>query len=165
MPPRNSLLLESTSAPLTLGRKLGSGGEGDAFEVSGRDAVVKILRNPTPEFEEKVRAMLRSPPKPPGVLPLGYAYTWPTDLVVQAGRSRKVVGFSMMKAHYRYTLAQLARPQTRGPEVDRRFLLRAARNTALGLSNLHQMGVLVGDLNETNAVIGPTANVTFLDTD
>jgi DNA-binding helix-hairpin-helix protein with protein kinase domain len=171
MPPRHSYLFESNSAPVPLGRRLGSGGEGDVFDVSGKDMVVKILRDPTSEFEEKVRAMVKAPPKPPGVLPLGFSYAWPTDLVTRGGsagrtgRGRRVVGFAMKRAHYRYTLAQLVRPKSRGPEVDRRFLLRVAKHAALGLSHLHQMGVLVGDLNETNTVIGATGSVTFLDAD
>jgi DNA-binding helix-hairpin-helix protein with protein kinase domain len=78
----SSLFLESTGAPLELGRKLGSGGEGDVYEIRRSGSVAKLLRNPTSAFEEKVRAMRLSPPKAGGVLPQGYAFAWPTDLIL-----------------------------------------------------------------------------------
>ena len=71
----------------------------------------------------------------------------------------------MPTVSYRYAFHQLYKPATRGPEVDERFLLRAAKNVAVGVATLHRMGVIVGDLNESNIVVGPTADVTFLDTD
>src|SRR5438309_2230669 len=129
MPP--SLLFQSTGAPVPLGSRIGGGGEGDVFSVRGRDLVVKVHRSPTRDLEEKLRAMLATPPKPAGVLPQGYVYAWPTDLVLRAGRTRKVVGFSMTKVPFRYTLAQVCRPSSRGPEVDERFLIRTGRNLSL----------------------------------
>ncbi len=161
----SNLFFNATGAPVELGRKLGSGGEGDVYEIRRSGSVAKLLRNPTTEFEEKVRAMRLSPPQTAGVLPQGYTFAWPTDLLVSGAPSRTVVGFSMPVAKYRYAFHQLYRPATRGPEVDERFLLRTAKNSAVGVANLHRMGVIVGDLNESNFVVGPTADVTFLDAD
>jgi DNA-binding helix-hairpin-helix protein with protein kinase domain len=165
MPTPSKLFLEATGAPLKLGRKLGSGGEGEVYEHLATGSAVKLLKNPTPELEEKLRAMRRTPPKAPGVLPQGFAFSWPRDLVVGRNPSGPFIGFTMPAVSYRYALHQLYKPGTRGPEVDERFLLRATKNMAACVANLHQIGVIVGDLNESNVVVGPTGEVTFFDAD
>src|SRR5262249_32615456 len=129
-----NLFLEATRAPVTLGRKLGSGGEGVVHENGGTRSAVKLLHTPTGELEEKLRAMRLTPPKAPGVLPQGYAFSWPTDLVLSGTPAGPFVGFSMPLVSYRYALHQLYKHATRGPEVDERFLYRTAKNMAVGVT-------------------------------
>jgi hypothetical protein len=51
------------------------------------------------------------------------------------------------------------------PEFDRRYLHRTARNLAAALGALHARGYVVGDVNESNILVTPSALVTLIDTD
>ncbi len=53
----------------------------------------------------------------------------------------------------------------RCPDFDRRYLFRTARNLAAVLATLHQAGYVVGDVNESNILVSPSALVSFIDCD
>jgi DNA-binding helix-hairpin-helix protein with protein kinase domain len=59
-------------------------------------------------------------------------------------------------------------PQTRRvvcPMFDYRYLHRVARNTAAVVHAVHQRGFVIGDINESGAMAGNTALVTWVDAD
>ena len=51
------------------------------------------------------------------------------------------------------------------PSFNRRYLHRTARNLAAALGALHESDYVVGDLNESNVMVTPSALVTLIDTD
>jgi hypothetical protein len=63
---------------------------------------------------------------------------------------------------------QVFNPRSRAatlPGFDRRYLYRAAHNLARALGALHKSDYFVGDLNESNVLVTPSALVRLIDTD
>jgi DNA-binding helix-hairpin-helix protein with protein kinase domain len=51
------------------------------------------------------------------------------------------------------------------PEFDTRYLYRVARNLSAAVAALHRSSYVIGDLNESNVLVNPSALVTLIDTD
>src|SRR5674476_1330608 len=51
------------------------------------------------------------------------------------------------------------------PAFDRRYQHRAARNLAAALGVLNEGNYIIGDLNESNVLVTPSAMVTLIDVD
>ena len=51
------------------------------------------------------------------------------------------------------------------PSFNRRYLHRTARNLAAALRALHESDYVIGDLNESNVMVTPSALVTVIDAD
>jgi DNA-binding helix-hairpin-helix protein with protein kinase domain len=51
------------------------------------------------------------------------------------------------------------------PRFNWKYLLRAARNLAIQVSQVHEAGHIIGDLNDSNVAVLGTAQVTLVDTD
>jgi DNA-binding helix-hairpin-helix protein with protein kinase domain len=65
-------------------------------------------------------------------------------------------------------LLQVFNPRLRAktlPSFNRRYLHRTARNLAAAMRALHESEYVVGDLNESNVMVTPSALVTLIDTD
>jgi len=79
-----------------------------------------------------------------------------------------VVGFLMPRVRGMNPIIDYYHPKTRRqkyPLFSYRYLIRTARNLAGCVSALHARGYVVGDLNESNILVGDTAMVTLVDTD
>jgi DNA-binding helix-hairpin-helix protein with protein kinase domain len=157
-------LLVRAGVRTSLSQALGSGAEGTVFSVPGSDLAAKVYHQPTPELEEKVEAMLDKTLPGAGLLPPDYSIAWPVDTLRRADDGRWL-GFVMPRCRWDYSLFQAYHPKKRGADVDRTYLLRAAKNLAFALHTLHGADVRVGDLNESNAVFARGGHVTLLDTD
>jgi DNA-binding helix-hairpin-helix protein with protein kinase domain len=165
--------------PLQIGNPLGSGGEGDVFEVtSPRGTVLKkyrpeiLAKNPT--AERKVRAMVASPPAGWCEARTGFvALAWPSQIVLENGR---FVGFLMPAVDIRSTveLHRVANPSDRRTATQPtmwlrgfgwNYLIRTAANLAQVTQALHGCDAVVGDFNEKNIRVTSQARVTLIDCD
>lgn len=144
-----------------------AGGEGRIVGTPlGDAAVAKLYHHPTPAQAKKLAAMLENP------CPLQDAagrpfLAWPTDLLHAADTGR-FAGFLMPWIAGARPVADLYHPRTRRqvcPDFSYRYLHRAARNLAALVLTVHSRGYVIGDVNESNALVFPDARVAFVDCD
>ncbi len=165
--------------PVTVGRLLARGGEGEVFAVtSPRGTVFKkylpaaFARDPA--LENRLRAMVANPPAQ-WREPQSHHVTlaWPTDLILENGR---FAGFLMAAVE----MAETVEPHRVTNPDDRRkasgstswaqgfswkYLIHAAVNLAQATQMLHECGVVIGDFNERNSRVTRDARITLLDCD
>lgn len=159
---------------VTLGQKVGGGGEGTVYKVENTILAAKVYSGPVPL--DKLRIMIAQPPagvptvsRPPnGHIRLA----WPVDLIADRGRNGPVTGFLMplIDTEQALPLSHVYHPGTRRkvwPRCSRRDLFLTCANTATVVSSLHQTGrYVVGDLHEGNVLVfKDTKLVTFVDCD
>ena len=157
-------LIDAAGRPLTLGAKLGGGGEGDVYALSDNAAsVVKLYhRPPGTDAVEKLAAMAGL-----GTPPLLKVAAWPTGLVRDA-RTRQVAGFVMPRVADCQPVQTLYNPAQRlrsFPRAGWAFQVRAALNLAAAFEEVHKAGCLVGDVNQSNALVSAKAEVRLIDCD
>jgi len=153
----------SNKAPVSLGKELGRGGEGAVFPVVGApDLVAKIyLKPPAPAKADKLRSMARN--ASPALLRVA---AWPVDVLVDSAGA--VRGFLMPKVSAREDVHELYSPKSRRqafPNVDFRFVVRAAANIARAFAQVHAAGNVIGDVNHGNALVGRDGTVVLIDCD
>ncbi len=131
-------------------RLLAAGGEGEIYPLPP-DRVVKLYHRPTPEKRKKLEALAAL--KEQGVLPP--ALLAPESLVLD--RSALVSGFTMARLPLHYEpIARLGRPPAAGqtgPEL--KVALRILRSVRDTLGQIHDAGLVVGDLNDRNIWFDP----------
>lgn len=149
---------------ISLGRKLGQGGEGAVLEVSSQsDLVAKIYHNAaSPEKTAKLTAMVTL--RTERLLKLS---AWPINtLHEQPGGAAK--GFLMPKVvdhqdiHILYGIKSR---HTEYPEARWPFLIQAAANVARAFSVIHEHGHVIGDVNQGGVVVSKSATVRLVDCD
>ena len=159
---------DSNRQRLGLGERIGRGGEAEIYQVAGQPGwLAKIYSGQTrPEYPRKLAWMRDHPPEDP-TLPLGHhSLAWPVDLLYDSRRN--LVGYLMPQIREAVLMLEVFNPKLRAqvlPDFDVRYLLRAARNLAGALGALHERGYVVGDLNESNVLVTPSALITLIDTD
>lgn len=168
MPFNRMDIYDSHRKPVWLGQSVGHGGEATVYQVRGQaDRLAKIYEgHALPEYGNKLAWMRDHPPEDP-TLAVGHAsLAWPVDLLYDA--HGKLAGYLMPYIRDAALLLEVFNPRLRAiilPQFDRRYLYRAARNLAVSLQALHERGYVVGDLNESNVLVTPSALVTLIDTD
>ena len=156
---------DSHGTVVRLGKKIGSGGEGDVYEllVSPKTMVAKIYKKPLDEKkQEKLRLMARGCNED-----LQGISAWPTD-VLSTRPGGPVVGFVMPKIADAEPIHKVYGPTHRKetfPHADWRFLVRAAKNLAAAFYVIHQYGYVIGDVNEGNILVNERACVRLIDCD
>ena len=158
-----TLLVDSTGSGVRLGMEIGRGNEGAVFEILGRpDFVAKIYHSPPkPDQAAKLRVMVGMAEER-----LAKVAAWPTGTV--HGTSGSVVGFLMPKVGGHRPVFQLYGPKLRMkefPKADWRFLIHAAANSARAFSTTHAAGLVMGDVNHGNLVVGQDGTVRLIDCD
>lgn len=149
---------------ISLGRKLGQGGEGAVLEVSSHsDLVAKIYHNAaSPEKTAKLTAMVRL--RTERLLKLS---AWPINtLHEQPGGAAK--GFLMPKVVDHQDIHILYGIKSRHaeyPEARWPFLIQAAANVARAFSVIHEHGHVIGDVNQGGVVVSKSATVRLVDCD
>lgn len=169
-------------AYISIGRRLGRGGEGAVFEVNA-ETVAKIYRAPVDRSttrgintERKLGAMVAKPP-PSRDSDGNVALAWPSDLLYyhDGPSSGLMAGFTMPKLN----LSQYAEIinylnpslQRRNPNIPNQnelleeMLQVIIRNILTILSGIHQRDYVIGDINERNIVVHETGRIAFLDAD
>ncbi len=168
-PPVIPEVYDEAGRALPLGRPLGRGGEAAVFLHARRpEEAVKLYHRTDTAKAEKLRQMIANPPDDPARAHGHVSFAWPEALVHDA--DGQVCGFVMPAADLGRTLPlhQLCNPKTRrerAPGLTWRYLVRSARNLAAVMAALHEKGYVLGDLNESNALISDRALVTLVDCD
>ena len=162
--------LNSSTGQIALdtNQMLGSGGEAKVYQVKGnRRLVAKVYHQPTTERGEKLRAMLSHPPADPGASQGRVSIAWPVDVLTDA--SGAVVGYLMPALRGTYPFSVVYHPGARRQSLpagfDYRYLLRTAHNLSAAVAAIHDMGYVIGDLNDCNILVQPDATVTIIDCD
>ena len=162
-----TVVYDAARARLTLGPELKRGGEGTVYLVEGRsDLLAKIYHPGASPGEAKLTWMRDHPPLDPTRAMGHISIAWPRDLLYD-GRGA-FVGFGMPRVRNAAALFDVFNPTRRArvlPGFDRRYLHRAARNLASAVGAVHARDYVVGDLNEGNVLVTPTALVSLIDTD
>lgn len=158
----NSAVVTSSGRRLRLGPTIGKGGEGTIYSVLDDEALaVKIYaQGKEGQKRSKVEAMIadRLSTRSPFVAA-------PVDTVFANGA---FIGFAMKKASDSKTIHLLCIPSDRiveFPEADYRFLVHTAMNYAKAIASVHSLGAIVGDVNESGALVNQKGLVTLIDSD
>jgi DNA-binding helix-hairpin-helix protein with protein kinase domain len=157
-------VVTSKSERLSLGRELGRGGEGAVFEVAGRpSAVAKIYHQPvTASKAAKLAAMQHL-----ATDELLSVASWPTATLSDrvGGPVRGILLPKIENYRDIHILYSPAQRKLQYPKATWAFLIRAARNAAYALSVIHRHGHIIGDVNQGNVLVSPTAMVKLIDCD
>ena len=167
----HTLKRQSNGQPMILlpAYKIGGGGEGDVYSVPNDPTLVAkvYFPNKLTGKEAKLKAMLASPPADPTKQKYGHtSIAWPVDLLLDA--SNQMAGYLMPNAQGMDKIFNYYVPperQKRHPGLTYRHLLGIAGNLASAVSALHSSGYVIGDINESNAMVKDTSLVTLIDTD
>ncbi|HVN73557.1 MAG TPA: hypothetical protein VMT44_03060 [Methanoregula sp.] len=157
--------LDSSGKSYRLGKRIGSGGEGDVYELlpGQRQTVAKIYHKPLEgQKQEKLMLMVKGCNEE-----LKTISAWPTD-VLRVKPGGPVVGFLMPRIRDCEPIHKVYGPTHRKeafPHADWRFLVRTAKNLAAAFSVIHKFGYVVGDVNEGNILVDDTACVRLIDCD
>jgi DNA-binding helix-hairpin-helix protein with protein kinase domain len=157
--------LDSQGNTLRLGKRIGSGGEGDVYELlsSPGTTVAKIYHKPLAAHkQEKLQLMARGCNDE-----LKGISAWPTD-VLCTRPGGPVVGFLMPRIADAEPIHKVYGPTHRKetfPHADWRFLVRAAKNLAAAFYVIHKYGYVIGDVNEGNILVNDKACVRLIDCD
>jgi DNA-binding helix-hairpin-helix protein with protein kinase domain len=158
-------LFDSRGSHVNLGKKVGSGGEGDVYEIAPHrmDVLAKIYhKSLTGERQEKLRLMVSGCNDD-----LKEFAAWPLDLL-HAGKNGPVCGFVMPRITECEPIHKVYGPSHRKesfPNADWKFLVRTAKNLAAAFYIIHKYGYVVGDVNEGNILVTKKACVRLIDCD
>lgn len=167
-----------TGEPLRLSPVLAKAGEGTVYGVVGRpDLAAKVFHPNLKGLEDKlikVAAMTSS--SPPGrVQPNGFVVlTWPTGMLIEAGRP---IGFVMpristatsVEIHTMSNPSNRSDPLPGAPQWTRHatwgHLVNTAANLCLAVDVVHRVDAVIGDFQERNILVSDTTQVTLVDCD
>src|SRR5215813_6820508 len=162
--PIHRIFHTSQSEIVRLGRRIGTGAEGEVYEIQDNsDLVAKVYHEPPPkEKAEKLVALSRL-----GNERLFNLSAWPVSTLRDAPDG-EVVGFIMKKISQAEEIHALHSPKSRlqkFPEASWAFLIYAAANIARAVAAIHEHGYVIGDLNPKNILVTRKATVYLLDVD
>ena len=160
--PIHRIFYESQSDTVRLGQRIGTGAEGEVYEIQGKsDLVAKIYHEPpSPEKAEKLVVLSRL-----GNERLFNLSAWPVSTLRDAPDG-EVVGFVMKKISQAEEVHALHSPKSRlqkFPEASWAFLIYVAANIARAIAAIHEHGLVIGDVNPKNILVTRKATVYLLD--
>src|SRR5262249_29219692 len=162
--PIHRIFHTSQSDIIQLGRRIGTGAEGEVYEMQdSSDLVAKVYHEPPPpEKAEKLVALSRL-----GNERLFNLSAWPVSTLRDAPDG-DVVGFVMKKISHAEEVHALHSPKSRlqkFPEASWAFLIYVAANIARAVAAIHEHGLVIGDVNPKNILVTRKATVYLLDVD
>lgn len=162
------------------GPLLGRGGEASVYAIPGRkDVAAKIYHNPNEEHAGKLAAMMAAPPVALPEPGQHVTLAWPLSRLLEPPpcpppnlggdqEGGRVIGYLMPRIDKAHLIWEIYNPGVRReicPQFRFDSLLRIARNLAAVVRDLHECGYVIGDLNESNVLVTPRAQVTLIDVD
>src|SRR5262245_46458653 len=162
--PIHRIFHTSQSEIVRLGWRIGTGAEGEVYEIQDRDDLVaKVYHEPPPpERAEKLVALSRL-----GNERLFNLSAWPVS-TLRDSPDGDVVGFVMKNISQAEEVHALHSPKSRlqkFPEASWAFLIYVAANVARAVAAVHEHGLVIGDLNPKNILVTRKATVYLLDVD
>jgi DNA-binding helix-hairpin-helix protein with protein kinase domain len=162
--PVRGIFYTSQSDMVRLGRRIGTGAEGEVYEIRGRsDLVAKVYHEPPPpEKIEKLIILSRL-----GNERLFNLSAWPVSTLRNAPDG-DVAGFVMKKIREAEEVHTLHSPKSRlqkFPGASWAFLIYVAANIARAVATIHEHGLVIGDVNPKNILVTRKATVYLLDVD
>jgi DNA-binding helix-hairpin-helix protein with protein kinase domain len=162
--PIHRIFYASRSDIVRLGRRIGTGAEGEVYEIQAKsDLVAKIYHEPPPpEKAEKLVVLSRL-----GNERLFNLSAWPVSTLRDAPDG-EIVGFVMKKISQAEEVHALHSPKSRlqkFPEASWAFLIYVAANIARAVAAIHEHGLVIGDVNPKNILVTSKATVYLLDVD
>ena len=152
---------------ITLGKELARGGEAVVYRIQGtNDVIAKRYNSPTTGYDKKLEWMIANPPADPNQATNHVSIAWPRDVLYDT--HQRLVGITMPFIPNAIPLLGVFNPRLRAKKLtgfNWFYLHRTAQNLAAALAAIHARGYVVGDLNESNILVTPTALVTLIDTD
>lgn len=167
----NSVLRGRKVGSYTLGKEIGSGGEGRVFEIPGQWLVAKIYRKVVGNIEKKITYMVEHPVENLKDA-AGDPYmklAWPQDILYDD--TGAFVGYIMPFIEQGVGIFNIARgcdnpaSKTMFPRYTRIHNVVAATNLARAVNHLHEHGYIIGDMNSQNILVGPKCCIIILDND
>ena len=161
-------LFDAQRQPVKLANLVGQGGEASVYQVQGQQETLAKVFEPAPRanYEHKLGWMIAHPPENPTRSLSHPSLAWPSELLYDS--NQRLAGYLMPYIRQAVPVLEVFNPRRRGavlPEFDTRYLYRVARNLSASVAALHRSGYVVGDLNESNVLVNPSALVTLIDTD
>jgi DNA-binding helix-hairpin-helix protein with protein kinase domain len=162
--PVRGIFYTSQSDMVRLGRRIGTGAEGEVYEIRGRsDLVAKVYHEPPPpEKAEKLVILSRLSNER-----LFNLSAWPVSTLRNAPEG-EVTGFVMKKVREAEEVHTLHSPKSRlqkFPGASWAFLIYVAANIARAVATIHEHGLVIGDVNPKNILVTRKATVYLLDVD
>ncbi|HKQ90469.1 MAG TPA: hypothetical protein VJZ77_07290 [Blastocatellia bacterium] len=162
--PIHRIFYASQSDTVRLGRRIGTGAEGEVYEIQAKsDLVAKVYHEPPPpEKAEKLVVLSRL-----GNERLFNLSAWPVSTLRDAPDG-EIVGFVMKNISQAEEVHALHSPKSRlqkFPEASWAFLIYVAANIARAVAAIHEHGLVIGDVNPKNILVTSKATVYLLDVD
>ncbi len=156
----------AAGSTLELDGKLGQGGEGQVLGMVGfPNRVAKVYLSDAPAHQRKVEAMASIWPRVEQ-LPDLEGVAWPMAALYSDPGRRQLVGFGMRRMEVRGTFAQLYQyPPGAGATLSHREKALAVADLCRTVEALHDLGQVVGDLNDSNVVLLTNGRVGLVDVD
>jgi serine/threonine protein kinase len=151
---------------IDLGSSIGKGGEGEVLSVAGRtDIVAKVIhkdrRTGQDSLDRKSKLVAQIQSRPSSKF-----LCWPSGLLFDKD---EWVGFVMpavgVDALPWASFSNFYSRSTQAPDFDMRYALTAVRNLCAAFEVVHASGGVVGDVNESNILVGSDASVWVIDCD
>jgi DNA-binding helix-hairpin-helix protein with protein kinase domain len=157
-------LFDSNGMSISLGHRIGVGGEGAVYEVVGNnDHVAKIYHKPlNTQKQEKLIGMAHECDDT-----LKKISAWPTSALHQ-GKKGYVCGFIMPRVTGFEPIHKLYSPAHRKQffqKADWAFLVNSARNVSAVFEAMHARSHVVADVNYGNVVVAANSFVRLIDCD
>jgi DNA-binding helix-hairpin-helix protein with protein kinase domain len=157
-------LFDQQSQPVPLGPELASGGEGVVYTLPDRPGqLAKIYRQvPDRDQVDKLRWLVREQ----SAELLRFA-AWPTATLHDTPGG-PLIGFLMPRFEdFRpiHTLYSPAHRRTAFPQADWSFLIHTAMNCCSAFDVVHDRGIVIGDVNQSNILVNRQALVALIDCD
>lgn len=182
--------MTSETTPTLWGERLGEGGEGTVYAYGPGECIKVYKEVDDPKaLERKLRALVAARTDR-----LEQAVAWPREIVydgtnirqgaasqtptpqpppppgtnIRQGEGERAVGFTMQRVPDARPVHQVYQARSRQrhfPKADWAFLVRVARNLAACVHFVHEEGLVVGDLNESNVLVSQKGLVRLIDAD
>ena len=142
-------------------KPLYQGGEGVLYSiVLVPDEIAKVMLKPHSTLMIKLDALRLTLPSRSS----SYLFTRPLDVLFSEKDSTKCIGYAMPHCANFKPLFLFLR-SVRSGHASARETLQFARNVSKAFAAAHRVGVVIGDVNESNLGLGTNNEVVLLDTD
>lgn len=160
IPGSDDVVKDANGAPLRLGEKLGSGGEGTTYETDNA-LVCKVYQRSRLKQStiDKIKLMSSRQVRHPAIC-------WPISLAYNS--HNEAVGYLMPKAEgkeLQTTVFIPPRLQKIFPHWIRWHLVQLTSTILNAVAYLHSLNVLLGDINARNILVQDASTVFFVDCD